>query len=162
MVRFVKILGFAVIFTALVVNFVVSGEKENLWTKFNVGSWVLYELGGTGMQQKQTLIEKNDKEITLRMETLKDGQPFFSSDIKVPLDAPETQASMPPEKVGYDLKNSNEIVQVKNETLTCQITEVTTEKGTGKNWVCDKVPGGLVRSEINGNLVLRLLEFEAK
>lgn len=132
-------------------------ETENYWADFNLGSWVLYEVTG-GIQQKHTLIKKTNTEITLKAEAIMGGQVASSTEVKIPL----TAASRTAADSQVEVNESGDKVEVKNITLDCKAYVVKGQEGVSKTWICDEVPGGIVKVVSGNNIVMTLKDFEAK
>lgn len=147
------------IFLNILIGFSFAEKVEHPWEKFNVGSWVLYELSG-GMQQRQTLINKTEKELILKMEMIKDEQVIYSGENKMPLEM--TPQEKTADNIKANMKESEDKLEIKKENVLCKVYEVTSELGTTKSWMSDRIPGGVVQTMVEGNIAMKILDYEAK
>jgi hypothetical protein len=148
-----------VVFVSFFVLSSIAGEQDNLWVKFNVGSWVLYEAGG-GVNLKSTLIDKTDSEVTLRMDTTINGDVLSSQEVKLPL--VQAQAPMTDQAAPMNTKTYDDTIELKGESLSCKVIEANTPQGFVKSWISDRVPGGVVKSVVAGTTVQKAVDYEAK
>lgn len=145
------------IFSFLCPAFAKKQKVQTNWENFGMGSWVLHEMMGE-MQQKQTLIGKNDKEITIKSEMIMNGETTFTNEIKIPLEVDVPEAESQP----VDTKIYDDSVEVSGKPLAVKVYETTTSYGVSKGYMSDKVPGGIVQSVTDGNIAMKLLDYEVK
>jgi len=143
-------LGLVIVFSGA-----ICAAENNYWEKFKEGSWVLHEYTG-GVQMKQTLVGKAADEVTLRSETIMNGNTISSVDVKVPLKTGMTGI----EKA--DVKISDATFEVKGKTLSCKVFETNTPMGLSKSWISADVPGGLLKSQVNDTDSIKIVDYEVK
>jgi hypothetical protein len=150
-------LGALFVFTIGFASISFASDYKINWGEFNEESWALYDLPG-GMQQKQTLIAKSSEEVTIKYDTIYSGKVMSSNEMKISLNPQPTNSSV--EQV--DVKESTGDFSVKGENLACKIYEIGSGAGSSKTWFSHQVPGGLVQSEYNGTVSMKLLDYESK
>ena len=173
----VRMLGWSLA-ALLAVSFALRGaEEENPFKNAKVGDWVKYKqtvnAGGMKMdaELKQTVTEKTDKEATVELEMVMQGQPHKST-VKIPLDQkyePYKQPGMDAEV--KELGKGDEKVTVGGKTFDAKWTQVEVinkaqgaeMKSTVKVWSSTTVPvGGMVKMEgdmAGTKMALELVDF---
>lgn len=132
--------------------------QENPWTKYKEGSWVLYELT-PGMQQKQTLISKSDKEYVLETTIIMNGKVISTTPVTIPL---QTSQQPVAGASAADVKVSDDNIEFKGQAFACKVYETTTPQGVGKTWITENIPGGIIQTTLNNNIFMRAVDYEAK
>jgi hypothetical protein len=150
-----RIIGIVSVSLFVFVPFSFAAEKETKWTKFNVGSWVLYDLGN-GMQQKQTLVSKSENGVTLKIEMVVNGKPMPATEAKISMATPSQPAVKP------KVKETTGSIDVKGQAANCTIYEITTDQGVSRSWMADNIPGGVLQTAIGDKVLMKLVDFEAK
>jgi len=129
---------------------------EQRWSKFSPGSWVLYEISG-GMEQKQTLVEKTDTEVTIKNEEIMRGNVVSSQEIKIPLSEHSPMASGNPE-----VKISSEEFEFQGKKLNCKVYDSETAQGHSKTLFSEEIPGGLVQATLGGQILMTAIDCDLK
>lgn len=154
-----KIFGVVLVSLFALVSVSFASQQENQWSKFNVGSWVLYDLGN-GMQQKQTLVDKSAIDITVKTEMVIAGNTIPGAEIKIPLDAAAQTGAKA--EAQPKVKETSGSIEIKGKVASCKIYEVTTDQGVSKSWVAENIPGGVVQIIINDKVTMKLVDYELK
>jgi hypothetical protein len=166
-----------------------AADTENPYKNAKVGDWVSYvqTANAAAMNMKTTVIlkqkvkAKDEKEVTLAVETEVDGEKMPNSEIKIPLDQPFDQSTVAlPRAMNAKVEkiaDGKESITVAGKSYDCQWCQVKVSMkneqmdmtGTAKSWVCAAVPlSGLVKSEaeramtIGGNALKTQLTMELK
>ena len=147
--------------------------EDNPFKKAEVGDWVSYKMttempnvpaGGMNMETKQTVTAKTEKEVTMKVETLMNGNSMGAQEVKIPLDQPydatkTTQGTT--EKTG----EGEESVTVGGKTYACKwITFKSHTETNGmkidsdsKVWVSTGVPlGGMVKTDTSTSMNIKV------
>jgi hypothetical protein len=155
-----------------------STAAKHSWGSFKVGSMSKLksvsemEVAGnkmkTEMTMTYTLKSVTVEEAVVDVETVIPNVPPQKTEQKHLLKAPQTKASGDAPQV----KTGTEEIEVAGKKLKCTTSEVDTDangmKTTMKTWMCDEVPGHLVKSvskmsgASSGTTTTELLEFAVK
>jgi len=138
---------------------VVIAQPLISWSGFNEGSWVIYELSD-GIKQKQTLVSKTDTEAVIKYENIYEDNTVSLRKV-VPLESEPIEITAAAQEQ-VDVQESSEIFLLKDASVSCRIYETQTAKGKSKLWLSDEVPGGIVQSELNDKITIKLLDYEVK
>lgn len=142
-------------------------EQKSSWYSATVGDTLVYKMQNN-MQQTWKVTKVDDKIVTVEMSTVLNGNPVGTSNMTQPrmVPAPKGPVALAP---GNEMKElADEVVKVSGQDLTCKVRQVMIKVGdrviTSKSWMCDKVPGGIVKSEsdaLGANAVtIELTEFK--
>lgn len=154
-------------------------EYQN-WSKFKAGTWVTYkqttDVAGNKSQTESTTkllevtAEKCVLETSVKMEVAgqKIEQPAMKRDVPAKFEkgnpVPQGEVKDAPKP-----KEGTENVTVSGNELKCRTVELEYDangmKGVNKSWVCEDVPGMMVKNENKSaqmNMVMELVAFEKK
>jgi len=163
------------LFSALFLAPTRTQAYENPLKKANVGDWIEHKQTMTmaagktmEMTSKQTVLAKDEKEITMKMETTVMGR-ANSHEIKIPLDVPYNPATA---GVARDAKAKMEVVgegeesiKAGDKTYACHWVEMKgTTESRGKStdmhtkvWYCKDVPvNGMVKMEMDSSSGMKM------
>jgi len=122
------------------------------------GEWVLYEMPG-GMQQRQTIISVDDNSVTVKMETIINGTVLSSIEEK--MDRSDTTQPAITDMDGATSYNGS--VQIKGKQIPCSVYEVSVNGRVSRTYMSNEVPvTGLIKSEMDGNAALQLVDYGSK
>lgn len=134
----------------------------NMMADAKVGDWVLLEVQG-GMQMKQTVEAVTPEQLTLKVDTIMNGQVI--STMSQPIKRTQGEYTEPP-AVATDAPKptiSKGKATVKGQELDCWIIEMTTQGQASKTYFSKEVPiTGMVKSEMNGQVSVKLVDFGRK
>jgi hypothetical protein len=137
-------------------------QLPNMMADAKVGDWVLLEVQG-GIQMKQTVEAVTPEQLTLKIETIMNGQVI--SAMSQPInrtqgeyaEMPAAAADVPKPKI------SKGKATVKGQELDCWIIEMTVQGQTSKTYFSKEVPiNGMVKTEMNGQASMKLVDFGRK
>ncbi len=137
-------------------------KLPNMMADAKVGDWVLLEVQG-GIQMKQTVEAVTPEQLTLKIETIMNGQVI--STMSQPInrtqgeyaEMPATATDAPKPKI------SRGKATVKGQELDCWIIEMTVQGQTSKTYLSQDVPiNGMVKTEMNGQASMTLVDFGRK
>lgn len=125
------------------------------WGSFKAGSYARLksvsemEIAGnktkTETQMNYTLLEVTATDAVVEMEMISGGTAMPKNKMNMPLKGPEGKAAE-----GLKPKTGSETITVGGKSYKCTWTEVETEAGGNKtltrSWMCEDVPGHLVKS----------------
>ena len=139
----------------------VDNPNYKSWASHGVGTKVSYtqEMKMTGMNMKhemtQTLLEVTPEQAVVEVSMIMDmgGQKHEQkSKMNIKSKVEAGQEYMPPNTKGTVKEVGKETVAVDGKSYECKVLEMTSDseqaKMTGKTWVCEKVPGNLVKNEM--------------
>jgi hypothetical protein len=161
------------------------GGGKNPWAAYGEGTWVETEIESTVMGNtsktvmKRTLVKKDDKELTLKIESKMVSPTEMNmpaSEMKEPVEFPAggTAGGAGAPSGAKELGQGEEEVEVAGKKLKCKWVELEMTSGDTKtvvkSWTCDEVPGGMVKSTTKstggptGDVVsnLKVIGFEKK
>jgi len=137
-------------------------QIPNLMADAKVGDWVLLEAQG-GIQMRQTVEAVTPEQLTLKIETMMNGQVLSAMSQPIPrtqgefAEMPEATADAPQPKI------SKGKATVKGKELDCWIIEMTVQGQTSKTYLSKDVPiNGMVKSEMGGQVSMKLVDFGRK
>ncbi|MDD4892048.1 MAG: hypothetical protein PHU85_19170 [Phycisphaerae bacterium] len=147
-------------------------ETKTLWFDAKVGDTLVYKMpNNLGQVWKVTKVD--DKTATVQMVTQMNGKDLSTAEQPFPrvaaAPAVATPTNPPATTPAVETKQlADEVVKVGGQDLTCKVTQSVMKVGektiTSKAWTCDKVPGGIVKSEsdaMGANAVMmELVEFK--
>lgn len=134
------------------------GEEQDYWSRFNPGSWVLYELP-QGAKQKMTLISKTSAAITLRTEFIVNGSVLSRQDTTIPLGGSLQEEQL---ELHNKVKEYEDRVSVKGRSLVCKVWELDASEGITKVWFSEEVPGGIVQSSRGREMLMRVIDYQKR
>ena len=147
--------------------------EDNPFKKAEVGDWVSYKTvtempnvptGGMAMETKQTVTAKTEKEVTMKVETLMNGNSMGAQEIKIPLDQPYDPTKTTNGKV-EKLGEGEESISVGGKTYACKWVKIKTQvEANGmkidtesKYWTSPEVPlGGLVKNDTSTSMNMKM------
>lgn len=128
------------------------------------GQWVSYKVMG-GMEQKHSITNVegsgDDRVITLKMETIMNGQAMGGEEQKIPLKNSRA-AQEEAWKAAPDAKISDVKVTVNGKEYDAVLLEMTNQGMTTKMYMSEKVPvTGIVKMEVTGmpGPMMELVDF---
>jgi len=154
-----------VVFSAFLVFFGISSagfatEMQNYIEDAKVGEWVLFEMQGGMMQQKQTVTGVTKDEVSVLTEIIINGNVMSKQEIKYPLKA-TVQSGAKDSDIKVKITNGN--VKIKGKTISCIVTEVTTDQGISKSYLSKDIPvTGLIKTEMSGKTFMKLIDYGIK
>ena len=156
----------------------VDNPEFKSWSKFGEGSMVEYkvqsEAAGTKTESTMTitLVEKTDEKPGLGTKTKmvvagnEMTMPAQKRDVPAKIEQAEGSGEKP------DMEEGNEDVEAAGKTLSCKTTTTVTEsngmKTTSKSYMCDDVPGGMVKmssqteGSVSSTTEMHLVKLDAK
>lgn len=128
-----------------------------------VGQWVTYKIMG-GMEQKQSVTaiegEGDDRIITLKMETMMNGQALSTNEQKINLKDSKAQEAKAREE-NPNVEITEETVTVAGKTFNAVVLSAKMEGVESKTYMSADVPvTGLIKMEVSGmGTMMELVDF---
>ncbi|MEI7837404.1 MAG: hypothetical protein WCK05_13475 [Planctomycetota bacterium] len=140
-------------------------KTKTLWYDVKVGDMLKFK-GMGNMTQVWEVTAVDDENATVNMTVAMPDLPGSPQQQKMPrwASAATVPAVAPDAKVETkDL--GTEDITVSGKKLTCKVTQSTMTDAEGKQtvskaWMCTDVPGGLVKTEIGGQVLMELVELK--
>lgn len=140
------------------------GTERWGWTDAEVGWYVRYRMQG-GMEMSQEVVEATGDLLLMESKTIMPG-----------MDMPATRTWQARRMVKYEgdaattecKSDTNDLadesLSIGGKKVTCKVTESTTTcpgaaPTRAKSWMSDDVPGEMVKTEADGQVVMELVEF---
>lgn len=139
-------------------------EIPDLTRNTRAGDWVLYDVQN-GIQIKREVVELTDTHLTLKIDTIMNGQALSSITQKIPRKMDQFAAPQDPVAVANAPKPviTKGQIEIKGKTLDCWIVEMTVQGQKSRTYLSQEVPvDGIVKTELNGQVSLRLVDFGRK
>lgn len=132
-------------------------DIKSPWANFPKGSWVHYKVMNPAdekeYQQKSTIIDISKDKVVIEVSIL-EGDKWTK---QPPSEMPLTMTVVPKDR------GTSATLNVKDRKINCICEEKTVQmKDVSmiiKQWTSDDVPGGLVRKEMAGKVVLEVIDF---
>jgi len=138
------------------------GTERWGWTDAKVGWYVRYKIQG-GTEMSQEVVEVTDDLLLMQTKTIMPGMDLpasraWQARLMVKYDGDATSDC---ETKSNDL--ADETLSINGESVSCEVAEaITTCPGVttrSTSWMSDEVPGELVKSMVDGQVAMELIEF---
>jgi hypothetical protein len=169
-------LAIAFVLASLGVQEKIDNPQYALWKNFKPGTWVKHkmQMDANGQQMEMemttTLLEVNPDKVVTEVKSIMN---MAGQKMDLPATKKDIEAKMEkkPDQKAPVISEKEEDVTVEGKTYKCKSMEwEQAEKGQamkGKGYVCNDVPGGVVKSEFSSPqlakpMTLTLMGFEKK
>lgn len=139
----------------------LAADQINPIKDAKVGEWALYEMTG-GMQQKQSVVARDDNSVTIKIDIIMTGKVVNSATTKINFDQITAKPGVHGAS-GIKPTMGEESVEIKGKKVQCATMTMETQGRTMKSYMSKDVPVyGLVMTTMDGKPMMKLIDYGGK